>query len=565
MNFSRANRAVTATIALVGAIYVVTCLLLPSEGAWVVDTANKRMQLQAVIASGFSSFDIPWRGHTVDPSFAFNPIPAPFAVVQDGRLFSQYSPLFATISAPFYLMFGERGLVVLPLLGALVVLAAVARLARAAGLNGPPAAICVAVAGLATPLWFYSQVFWEHTLSVACLLWALVFAIGFAREGGKRRLVLLSLCCALSAYVREETLLLFPVIWLLVLRGSRHATRRAVLGSAAIVLVSLVPLMLFLALATGSLGGHHVQSNLSGITTHLMARGRVFYNLFLAVHPDRTMAWLVGLPAVGLLAIRPRLSQGMHRRAFAVLALLALAWGLVYLGRFIASASPFVDLLHANALLAVSPFLLLGLLRRKPTSADAPSSDVSNLMWKACLGYALGYFAIAPEISSQGIHWGCRYLLLLYPVLAVLAVEGVASWQLLGGRRWSPRVVVVALAATSVLTQVFSLDLLRRKKLFSQALAGALHSRSETTIVSDIWWAPQEMYSVFQTKAIYYVSSGQSLPQLIQALSNSGVTNVLLATKPGSLPNVEPLFSVDDFGLNFYTLSFYQYRLPARR
>ena len=87
----------SVVLIVVAAILVATVCLLPGDGFWVVDNANKLLQVQAVL--DHSRYDLPWPGAGVDPEFRFNPLPAPFSQVQDGKLYSIFSPVFATSSS----------------------------------------------------------------------------------------------------------------------------------------------------------------------------------------------------------------------------------------------------------------------------------------------------------------------------------------------------------------------------------------------------------------------------------------------------------------------------------
>ncbi len=71
----------------------------------------------AAIRSGYESMALDWPGRALDPDFRFNPQPPPFTVVQEGRLYSQYPPVFALLSSFPYRLFGFPGLYALPLLG----------------------------------------------------------------------------------------------------------------------------------------------------------------------------------------------------------------------------------------------------------------------------------------------------------------------------------------------------------------------------------------------------------------------------------------------------------------
>jgi hypothetical protein len=163
---------ISGPIAAVALVYLATLALLPPGGLWIVDNGSKRIQTEALLANGFRDFSLPWPGRELDPDFAFNPLPSVFSVVRDGRLYSLYSPVFPALSALPFRAFGDAGLSLLPLLASLALLGFVGRIADLAELPPPGRALSILVAGLATPVWFYAVVFWEHAVVAALCLGA---------------------------------------------------------------------------------------------------------------------------------------------------------------------------------------------------------------------------------------------------------------------------------------------------------------------------------------------------------------------------------------------------------
>ena len=79
---------------LIAVVYLATLATTGHGGFWITDNASKFLQLQAIVGSGYSDYSIPWGGAVLDPELRFNPLPAPFTHVVQGRLYSQYPPFF---------------------------------------------------------------------------------------------------------------------------------------------------------------------------------------------------------------------------------------------------------------------------------------------------------------------------------------------------------------------------------------------------------------------------------------------------------------------------------------
>ena len=175
------------SIGVVAVVYILTLAGLEGDGLWQVDNANKLLQVQAILHSGGEEFSLPWPGKTYDPAIEYNPIPNLFSRVEDGRLFSVFSPVFALVSTVPYALVGQAGLYILPLLASLIMLVGVGRLANFIAVEaGSPSPAqrhaAILLAGTCTPVWFYSVVFWEHTIAVCLCVWSLYYALSYHRS-----------------------------------------------------------------------------------------------------------------------------------------------------------------------------------------------------------------------------------------------------------------------------------------------------------------------------------------------------------------------------------------------
>ncbi|MFH1220503.1 MAG: hypothetical protein V1694_08615 [Candidatus Eisenbacteria bacterium] len=284
-------------IVLVGAIYVVTLSLLPAKGFWVIDNADKFLQVKSVIASGYSDYSIAWPGSEIDPDFRFKPIPDPFSYVDRGKMFSFYPPFFPTVSSFLFRAFGFRGLCLLPVVSSLLMLAGVAAIARRMNQGVAVRHAAVLIVGLCTPIWFYSVVFWEHTIAVCLSVWAISSYLGFLRSNSGRDLVLGSVLAALGVYFRDELYLFCVVLAACAYFWQKPRRLRTLLAAGAVTILTLLPLWLFQWRATGLPWGHHAAGLLAsegGIRGHISGRPAVLYNLFINSTSHSWLSFLAG-------------------------------------------------------------------------------------------------------------------------------------------------------------------------------------------------------------------------------------------------------------------------------
>ena len=237
--------SVLGSVLAVAVVYLATLAVAGDRGFWITDNQNKFLQMEAIVESGYSDYSIPWNGAQFDPGLGLNPLPLPFTQVIEGRLYSQYPPLFAVVSSVPYRLFGFRGLYLLPLAGALLTLVGVGRLAGALGLERRWRQAAVLLVGLCTPLWFYSVVFWEHTLALGLLVWAVGLLLRFASDRSKGLLIAGGAAAAGAAYFRDETVLFCAALVafvFVVARGERVRATAVLIATMVLVFGNLVPL-----------------------------------------------------------------------------------------------------------------------------------------------------------------------------------------------------------------------------------------------------------------------------------------------------------------------------------
>ena len=565
------SRPTLLALIAVGAVYVITLALLPEKGLWVVDNADKYLQMKAIEASNYSDYSIPWPGQAIDPTFKYRPIPDPFSYVEHGKMYAFYPPFFATVSSFCFRAFGFRGLAILPLLASLAMLGGIAALARGLRRDGPSPHVAVLVAGLCTPIWFYSVVFWEHTAAVCLSVWAIFFYLRFAGSNSGKDLVVGSVLAVLAVYFRDELYLLCAVLVICASYWQKPRRLRSAAIACAAMVLALVPLWLFQWKAIGHPLGHHLGSMLaseSGIGAHLRTRPIAFYNLFVASTSRHWLSFVASGPFLVLLLLNPRFSRARHDLVVPVFALVAVGCSIVALAGYFTSASPIDYLVEScNSFLTVAPVLILAFVRLRipddPSERSAQALGVRRI-WTIAVAYSAAYAVLAPELGTAGMHWGNRFLLGIYPLFGLLAAINVVDWGRGAGRRGWQWGIVALVVILSLAAQVYSLSLLHKKMDFSQRLNEEIHKRPEKVMITQVEWAPLDMYSEFNDKVIFLASTKEGFDQLVQTLGARGYDSALLVAQLPEAQAKGAILSVDDNGLDFFTLRFFALQIGAR-
>ncbi len=523
---------------------------MPRDGFWINDDALRFIQLQVLDASGFRDFSLPWSGRPHDPELRFAPVRPPFSRIIAGRLYASYSPVFAMLSVVPFRMLGFAGLYLIPQAGTLLALFAARRLANRIcpdpHLRAHAGSLAVIVVALATPLWFYTQTFWEHTAAVGLASTSLLACLHYVDRPGRSRALAVGFLSALPIYLRPDFYLFAGVVALVALARRPWRWHDGVALLAALAATAL-PLWVFHWAITGSpLGAHLAAQGWQDLdpSGYLAQRPNSARNLLLNAHGDPWISLAIASPFLACAILGPRLTGRRFRVAVPLAGALACAAGIAALYGHLASDQPMLWLVSANGLFAVSPFLIFGFI---PAPADAGESEEAAARVAAAgrarttvlrvLFLHVGlYAALVPELNSAGMHWGCRFLLIAYPITgAVAAVTCAVAWQRLRGSG-PARATIAAALLLSVATQLYSLDLLFARKRFSAELAAIVAAEPGDFLVTDVWFLPQDLARVFFDRPIFLVRNRRQLAQLLERLERSESASILLISPVSRYP-----------------------------
>ena len=556
-------------IALVGLLYLLTLVGFERDGLWTSDNAAKFLQVQALLKSDFDSFAIPWPGRGLDPDFVYNPMPFHFSSVRDGQLYSVFSPVFAFMSSFPYAVLGYWGLYLLPYVSALLILVAVARLCNLLGGGRNTQQVAVLLAGLTTPVWFYAVAFWEHCIAVCLCMWSLYFVARFVgadlSSRSNRDLVYGSCLSSFAVYVRDDLYLFFGVLVLATLVARRGPWMKTILSFGFPMAICLIPLWVWQWMVMGNPLGQHLSTHLTyseGIVQHIIDRPKVFYNQFVAASPAPIVSIILSAPFLYLWFRRPELSVDKFRTAFPLWCIVAaLCCLLAFSGYVLFDSSIAYLLASSNSLFTASPVVIMALIVNK----NVPMSCLRRWLERLLLGYAGIYVLAASDLGSAGVHWGNRYLLILYPMWALLAAINLSAWWPFRMSHTWKQLAVVAVISASVGLQLFSIQLLRQKKDFSHRLNDFVATNEGDVVLTSERWAGHELYAVFFDKPVFYVEHPRAMESLLRKLDKAGYDKFLFLSQQPGMGDSKMIGEINDGMLNWYGMKIYSGSTLARQ
>jgi hypothetical protein len=520
--------AVIIIVLLTVAYAVLGFVVLEPDSVYSGDIGVKFVQARALAASRFTSLDIPYPGQFLDPARELFPIRPPFVMTAGSSTQAIFPPASATLQALAVAALGMRGMVLVSLLAAAVILIASARLAER-GQNG---AVLLTL-GIAGPLWFYAISGWEHAPAVAFSTAAFALAV---RSSSGAAPFLAGVSLGAGATLRDEVLLLAPGLLLAIWMRERRV--RPLAAAAAGIVLPLI--------CAAAIEVWWFQRPVAAHLRHAVHLLQSALHVSDAPNPDVPVLkplsfreryetvvqyWLLGYGrdpwivtfGIGLLA------------AFAVRFWQRSSIGLLIwlLGVVVLASIDLHELVTAPKWLAglhrVSPYLVLALFPL-PSGAERRSSYVPVVLATTGVYLAL---AFAGADTTGGKSLGPRLLLPLMPLLTVAAVSTLGHYLFAAGQieRWIGRtgvLLVVMSAAMHVLGTVPAY--VERNRGDSEAIESVARA-SDRIVVADDAFTAQLLFPLYYRKIVFLADTPELGQRLGAMLSEQRLAGAILISR----------------------------------
>ena len=416
--------------------------LLPSVPVWITDNGNKYMILRNLAEHGSNAVRNP--ASELDPENRFFPDGGFHFQRHDGKMFSVYPEVFSCLALPGYLLFGDAGLLLIPIAGTLAMLALFLALLDPLRLSFRIEALLAALLLCGTPFLFYSGTFWEMTVSA-------VFPLAALLASRRKRLFLAGLWLGLGVWLREEFYLIALVSGAAALVFHPRRWRECIPFGLGFLLCA-VPLWLWNLHSYGHILGLHgalyYTHNAGTAAPTLAARAAgiiegyfIYLFKFNSGNPETVWYYYLLLLPMLLLPIAGAFDSRRFKGAAAAAAVVSWA---ILLALYCENPEP-----------AMASGLTVGFITASPLLAGF------FLMWKKLLTRGalpvrmvtfamLFYCVVLPPIltrSDIGIIWGPRHYLPVYPLLFLLSFLGFARLGWLSHRR---RLLLAALISADL-------------------------------------------------------------------------------------------------------------------
>ncbi|MDQ6802646.1 MAG: glycosyltransferase family 39 protein [Acidobacteriota bacterium] len=520
--FARLSRSFVLVVAVVaGVLTWRTCR--PLDVFWITDVGNRYIQVQNWVYSGYSHVAIAYPAADIDPSFHFFPYAGGHFLPRGNGFYSIVPFQWPLLNAPLYAALGPVGLLVVPLASFAGTLVALVFLLRATETNDS-SALTVLLTAVATPLAFYAATFWEHTTATFCATLAGVFLVrALARTRGQA--ILAGLALGAAIFWREEAYVLLAAV---IITLVTHRTWRRCIPSVLVgCLIVSVPMWVVQWRIYGHPLGLHLMAHASPESPGEMVLrmiGNVAYFL-LRFHASTLIATLLAIPVLATLVVGALRGRPIARAGAVLVGGISACVGVAFVMR---DPQPFENTAVTQGLFLAVPILLVLLAAWRDVLSD---HGPNGLLGRVVFLY-IGLLPLVLRANWSGLVWGPRYFLLILPLAippTIVACRSVVALPL-------PRRVgitgLVILVVASVVLQGFGLFLQDEKLRETAALRDLIANEPTGVIMTDIFWLPEEMASVFFRKRFMMPRSPNDLPRAIRVLADAGVTEFTFAASP---------------------------------
>jgi hypothetical protein len=502
-------------------------ILLP-ESVYSGDIGVKFVQARALGAHHFTSLAIPYPGAFLDVDRDFFPIRSPFVFTVAGETQAIFSPAAAIIQAAAVSVAGVRGLTLVSLLAAAVILYA------AAALAAPRDRVAVLVAlGLGGPLWFFAVSGWEHAPGVAFGTAAFACAAKWRHTAAPWTAGLL---LGAGATQRDEVVLLLPgvllVFWL-ASRSWRPLAAAAIATLFALVLAGAIDLWWFHRPPAAHLrhAVHLLQSALrvtKGVNVDV-----TFLEEFTPRQRYETVVeyWLLGYGRDPWIAA---FAAGL------VIALVLRWWWKTSAGLLIwlagVAALAAVDLHEVYTapkwlagMLRVSPFFVFALL---PAPPGRPRLDWlhSVVLCTSAIFLAIAYAGVD---TTGGKGLGPRLLFPLFPLVCVSAIAAVHEYVAAERRidRWVGWIGVTLVLMSVAIHVSGTIPAYVYRNRDDGSVVSAIAASPERIVVADDMFTAQLMFPLYYRRIIFLADRPHLGEQLGALLARQHVAQAILVSR----------------------------------
>lgn len=506
--------------------FVLALVILPVDGFYSPDSALKWLQVKHLRFVTDLATALPYPGREFDPTFKSVPLGESFFTVHEGAIELVWAPWFALLSWPWHRLFGVHGLHVLPVVCAFTTALIIALWAgRLLGARFRAPALLASA--LATPVFVYGMLVWEHAISTLFAVVGVWQWLESIRVQQRWRALIAGVSFALAIALRTEVLLLCAALGLALLAAGARERRDSALFALTLA-AALAPFVLWNVLRMGYVVPANAARNFGRPSLdYLQGAGASFISDFLW---GSRGTW----PAIGAIAAAAAIAATRVRNARWRDPALAVALGVFTLAACAALYRTFVQRLEAaHGWFEIAPAILLAVCAICSEAEPAPQPSAAGtlvLLQRTLILYTLFYAFSIVLLSwagpSGGQEWGPRFVLPVYPLAVPLILHFLARERLR-----IVRGLGVALLGLGAVMEYAGLTTVERMQRVAAAQGRWLqHIPEQDPLVAlhPNWWVPSLLISEYERRPMFIVHDPWAWNEIVIRALQAGRKRVWL-------------------------------------
>ena len=583
----RNNLRELISLGVVLTVYIISLTLSPNNVFWSPDEGVRFLMANSLTSGPEQGNNKGYAGIIRDPEFRFYPgyykysgfmYPIP---QDDGTYKYPWAVGFPLVSGLFYRTFGIAGIYLIPLLSAWLIALIMWRFSI--NLIPSMAFWVILLVGLGTPIFFYNQVFWDHTLATLLGVVAL-FTLASNSKLSISSIILIVLPLIIAISLRIEMLafaIAMGLAWLVSRRRvstgvdfPRFASKRKphpifALSkfnnpkiflrniSLSLLLIIFLGLILYFFLPVRYTGEFsRISKDFLTQKDFLVSSGdflirniKAFPELLINSAASEGLQLLPGLAWIGIAALLMSIPIALVRSrnidSYLLISSMMVMLGIILIAIF--STQKYRSL---HGLFICAPYALISAYGLKKAWQRRKYQELIVYM-SAVLYLIIGtavilVFRAGKEVRSwPGLEWGQRYLLTLYPLLAILSLLALRDyWE-----SQSPKVLKISVIGLTVIlmTMSFSIQLrgiwmLRESKLTITSWLNNLEIHTSDPVITDEWWLPASLATFFTTHEMYSFYDADDLSHWMSQIGSNDVDSfTYVSSSPINLTSISNL------------------------
>lgn len=530
--FVRCN-IVTVSFILLAIVYLL-CFsgLLSTDAMWINDEGNRVLTLQAyaldsssILPDKLAVFNVPYDGLDSYP-------PPYFVRSDDGAFRSGYSPLLPWLGSFVYDSSGLAGARLIPFVSGLLCALLCALICGEVGLPKTVQSFGVMLAGLCTPLMFYSLLFLEITVAAMLFSCGILFALKLLSDDSVQHTptrwmlyaVLSGFACGATVLFREEGYIACTAVFLGLLL-CRINWRKIVFFSVSSALV-VIPLLVFNWLVSGTVFGlhHKIYESICGTGG---ACGMLYSFYFFVFKGCGTHHLWAAIPFImlfwaGFLYNGKQQISGRIMNVLMCLTAAAAVWNVLC---ELISPEPLENVLYFQSLCGNVAFVAVVFAFSRILLTDEKKSV---RFAAAVLLFCIAGIGISLRSSVAGVFFGARHFVVIMPLACALVLYVMQSAYV--SRVF--RICGIILVICAFASQMQGIGLLRMKKDFSLALIEEVSTAENAIVATDVFWIPEELAVLDRSKKILLIKDDSALKNLEDICRLNGMSSYTMILSP---------------------------------